>query len=142
MQNLSSLLNKKKETFYVIIILIFSIYINQYYVNQGICPIRDENNNFHIGSNVENSAYPIGNCAEASAISAMITSRGTRIIAIAVTGYGKMLCTPCGGCRQRIREFSEPNTPIIIGNENGIQKIFTLSDLLPFSFGPENLNEI
>ena len=104
--------------------------------------ILDENNNFHIGSNVENSAYPIGNCAEASAISAMITSRGTRIIAIAVTGYGKMLCTPCGGCRQRIREFSEPNTPIIIGNENGIQKIFTLSDLLPFSFGPENLNEI
>ena len=64
--------------------------------------ILDENNNFHIGSNVENSAYPIGNCAEASAISAMITSRGTRIIAIAVTGYGKMLCTPCGGCRQRI----------------------------------------
>ena len=104
--------------------------------------ILDENNNFHIGSNVENSAYPIGNCAEASAISAMITSRGTRIIAIAVTGHGKMLCTPCGGCRQRIREFSEPNTPIIIGNENGIQKIFTLSDLLPFSFGPENLNEI
>ena len=104
--------------------------------------ILDENNNFHIGSNVENSAYPIGNCAEASAISAMITSRGTRIIAIAVTGYGKMFCTPCGGCRQRIREFSEPNTPIIIGNENGIQKIFTLSDLLPFSFGPENLNEI
>ena len=104
--------------------------------------ILDENNNFHIGSNVENSAYPIGNCAEASAISAMITSRGTRIIAIAVTGYGKMLCTPCGGCRQRIREFSEPNTPIIIVNENGIQKIFTLSDLLPFSFGPENLNEI
>ena len=104
--------------------------------------ILDENNNFHIGSNVENSAYPIGNCAEASAISAMITSRGTRIIAIAVTGYGKMLCTPCGGCRQRIREFSEPNIPIIIGNENGIQKIFTLSDLLPFSFGPENLNEI
>ena len=104
--------------------------------------ILDENNNFHIGSNVENSAYPIGNCAEASAISAMITSRGTRIIAIAVTGYGKMLCTPCGGCRQRIREFSEPNIPIIIGNENGIQKIFTLNDLLPFSFGPENLNEI
>ena len=103
--------------------------------------ILDEKNQIHIGSNVENSAYPVGNCAEASAISAMISSKSKKIIAIAVTGYGNMLCTPCGGCRQRIREFSEPNTPVIIGNENGIQKVFTLNDLLPFSFGPENLNE-
>ena len=84
---------------------------------------RAAEKNKPIGSNVENSAYPVGNCAEASAISAMISSKGKKIIAIAVTGYGNMLCTPCGGCRQRIREFSEPNTPVIIGNENGIQKV-------------------
>ena len=102
--------------------------------------ILDENDNYHVGCNVENAAYPIGNCAEASAISSMIISKGTKIIAIAVTGYGNMLCTPCGGCRQRIREFASLNTPIIIGNEKKIQKIFTLNDLLPYSFGPENLN--
>ena len=102
--------------------------------------ILDENDNYHVGCNVENAAYPIGNCAEASAISSMIMSKGTKIIAIAVTGYGDMLCTPCGGCRQRIREFASLNTPIIIGNEKKIQKIFTLNDLLPYSFGPENLN--
>ena len=102
--------------------------------------ILDENDNYHVGCNVENAAYPIGNCAEASAISSMIMSKGTKIIAIAVTGYGDMLCTPCGGCRQRIREFASLNTPIIIGNEKKIQKIFTLKDLLPYSFGPENLN--
>ena len=102
--------------------------------------ILDENENYHVGCNVENAAYPIGNCAEASAISSMIVSKGTKIIAIAVTGYGDMLCTPCGGCRQRIREFASLNTPIIIGNEKKIQKIFTLNDLLPYSFGPENLN--
>ena len=102
--------------------------------------ILDENDNYHVGCNVENAAYPIGNCAEASAISSMIVSKGTKIIAIAVTGYGDMLCTPCGGCRQRIREFASLNTPIIIGNEKKIQKIFTLKDLLPYSFGPENLN--
>ena len=102
--------------------------------------ILDENDNYHVGCNVENAAYPIGNCAEASAISSMIMSKGTKIIAIAVTGYGDMLCTPCGGCRQRIREFASLNTPIIIGNEKIIQKIFTLKDLLPYSFGPENLN--
>ena len=102
--------------------------------------ILDENDNYHVGCNVENAAYPIGNCAEASAISSMIISKGTKIIAIAVTGYGNMLCTPCGGCRQRIREFASLNTPIIIGNEKKIQKIFTLNDLLPYSFGSENLN--
>ena len=68
--------------------------------------IFDENGKYHVGCNIENSAYPIGNCAEASAISAMIASNGNKIIAISVTGYGNLLCTPCGGCRQRIREFA------------------------------------
>ncbi len=101
--------------------------------------ILDSSGNFHVGCNIENAAYPIGNCAEASAISAMIASDGKEIKAIAVTGYGELLCTPCGGCRQRIREFSALNIPIIIGNEVEIKKIFTLDELLPSSFGPENL---
>ena len=101
--------------------------------------IYDENGNYHVGCNVENAAYPIGHCAEASAISAMLASNGKKIIAISVTGYGNLLCTPCGGCRQRIREFSSLNIPIIIGNEKEIKKIFILKELLPFSFGPENL---
>ena len=102
--------------------------------------ILDNNDNYHVGCNVENAAYPIGNCAEASAIAAMMASNGTKIKAIAVTGYGELLCTPCGGCRQRIREFSSLDIPIVIGNEKNIKKIFTLKDLLPYSFGPENLN--
>ena len=101
--------------------------------------ILDENGKYHVGCNIENAAYPIGNCAEASAISAMIASNGNRIIAISVTGYGNLLCTPCGGCRQRIREFASLNVPIIVGNEKEIKKIFTLEELLPYSFGPENL---
>ena len=101
--------------------------------------IFDENGEYHVGCNIENAAYPIGNCAEASAISAMIASNGNKIIAISVTGYGNLLCTPCGGCRQRIREFASLNVPIIVGNEKEIKKIFTLEELLPYSFGPENL---
>ena len=101
--------------------------------------IFDENGQYHVGCNIENSAYPIGNCAEASAISAMIASNGNKIIAISVTGYGNLLCTPCGGCRQRIREFASLNVPVIVGNEKEIKKIFTLKELLPYSFGPENL---
>ncbi len=101
--------------------------------------ILDSSGNFHVGCNIENAAYPIGNCAEASAISAMIASDGKEIKAIAITGYGKLLCTPCGGCRQRIREFSGLDTPIIVGNEVEIKKIYSLDELLPSSFGPENL---
>jgi len=101
--------------------------------------ILDNNDNYHVGCNIENAAYPVGNCAEASAIAAMIASDGIQIRAIAVTGYGDLLCTPCGGCRQRIREFASLEIPIIVGNEKEIKRIFTLSELLPSSFGPENL---
>jgi cytidine deaminase len=47
--------------------------------------------------------------------------------------------TPCGGCRQRIREFAASDTPIHIAGPEGIRKRFTLDELLPFSFGPDNL---
>jgi cytidine deaminase len=91
------------------------------------------------GSNVENAAYPVGTCAEAAAIAAMIHG-GDRIIReILVFGEGPMLVTPCGGCRQRIREFAAPDTPIHIAGPEGPRIAFTLDQLLPESFGPDNL---
>ena len=102
--------------------------------------ILDNNGKIHSGSNVENAAYPIGCCAEASAISIMVASKGKKIKAIAVAGDGDLLCTPCGGCRQRIREFADLDTPILVCGKEGLRKKFILQDLLPESFGPENLN--
>jgi cytidine deaminase len=101
--------------------------------------IRDENGQIHSGANVENAAYPQGACAEVGAISAMIMAGGRKIDAIAVAGKGDVLCTPCGGCRQRIREFAEAATPIIIADETGERARFTLAEILPHSFGPDNL---
>ena len=101
--------------------------------------IRDENGQIHSGGNVENAAYPQGACAEVGAISAMIMAGGRKIDAIAVAGNGDVLCTPCGGCRQRIREFAEAATPIIIADETGERARFTLAEMLPHSFGPDNL---
>lgn len=89
--------------------------------------------------NVENAAYPIGSCAEAGAISAMIAGGDMKIKVIAVAGKGADLCTPCGGCRQRIREFATPETPILICDENSVRLETTLGELLPLSFGPGNL---
>ena len=101
--------------------------------------IRDEHGHIHIGVNVENAAYPQGSCAEAGAIAAMIMAGGRHITAIAVAGKGDLLCTPCGGCRQRIREFAKPKTPILIAGEDGFKQSFTLDTLLPHSFGPDHL---
>lgn len=99
------------------------------------------------GCNVENAAYPQGSCAEAGAISAMLMQGERQIGEICVVGDGKdavadgsgPLCTPCGGCRQRIREFANPETRIHVCGLEGWRRTFTLEDLLPASFGPENL---
>jgi cytidine deaminase len=93
------------------------------------------------GCNVENAAYPAGSCAEAGAVSAMVAGGGSRIAAIVVMGEGEHLVTPCGGCRQRIREFAGPDTIIHVAGPAGIRRSFTLEELLPHSFGPDNLAE-
>jgi len=91
------------------------------------------------GCNVENAAYPIGNCAEASAIAAMIAGGGKRIKRIYVTGPGSAPVTPCGGCRQRIREFADQDVVVISHGIEGEPLRLTLAELLPHSFGPEYL---
>lgn len=101
--------------------------------------LRDEHGAIHAGCNVENAAYPSGSCAEQGAISAMIAGGGRRIAAILVIGEGEALVTPCGACRQRIREFATAETPVAIAGPGGIRKTFTLAELLPASFGPDNL---
>jgi cytidine deaminase len=102
--------------------------------------IRDEQGRIHPGCNVENAAYPQGTCAEAGAIAAMAMAGGRRIMAIAVSGAGEGLVTPCGGCRQKIREFASPETPIHVLDDKGrLKRSFTLDELLPFSFGPDHL---
>ena len=93
------------------------------------------------GCNVENAAYPQGACAEAGAIAAMARAGRRRIAEILVIGDGEGLCTPCGGCRQRIREFADAATPIHIAGEEGVRASFTLGELLPHSFGPEHLGK-
>ncbi len=72
--------------------------------------IRAPSGAIYSGCNVENAAYPQGACAEAGAIAAMALGGERRIVEIVVIGDGEALCTPCGGCRQRIREFADPQT--------------------------------
>ncbi|HMA14317.1 MAG: cytidine deaminase family protein, partial [Bacteroidota bacterium] len=83
--------------------------------------------------------YPQGCCAEASAISAMVLAGERRIVEAAVAGKGEMLVTPCGGCRQRLREFAADDVLIHICGPRGLRRSVTLGELLPLSFGPGHL---
>ncbi|GEP03262.1 cytidine deaminase [Methylobacterium oxalidis] len=101
--------------------------------------LRDEAGAVHAGCNVENAAYPVGTCAEAGAIAAMAAGGGRRIREILVLGDGAALVTPCGACRQRIREFADDATRILVAGPEGLRRSFDLDELLPHSFGPETL---
>jgi cytidine deaminase len=98
----------------------------------------DENGDVHLGCNVENAAYSNVSCAEAGAISAMVAGGGTRIVKIAVAGGNKgdksRACTPCGGCRQRIDEFADENTRVIVKDDDDTWHSYSMAELLPSSF--------
>jgi cytidine deaminase len=101
--------------------------------------LLDEQGRIHAGCNVENAAYPQGMCAEAGALAAMVAAGGKRIAAVSVVGEGVQPCTPCGGCRQKLREFASDDTPVIVADLQQVRGRFTLGELLPHSFGPEHL---
>src|SRR3954463_12097202 len=75
--------------------------------------VLDELGRVHAGCNVENAAYPLGTCAEAGAIAAMVLAGGQRTGPLVVVAQGPQPVTPCGGCRQRLREFALPDTPVV-----------------------------
>ena len=101
--------------------------------------LQDEQGRIHAGCNVENAAYPQGLCAEAVALGHLVLAGGRRITAVAVVGEGAGLVTPCGGCRQKLREFAGDAVQIVVGDMTRQRARFTLGELLPASFGPENL---
>jgi len=101
--------------------------------------VLDEHGAIHAGCNIENAAYPQGWCAEATALGAMVMAGGLRAKAVLVTGPGPDVITPCGGCRQKLREFGDDALIVIAADPRGIQQSWTLGQLLPASFGPDHL---
>jgi homotetrameric cytidine deaminase len=91
------------------------------------------------GANVENAAYPQGQCAEASAIGAMVAGGESRITAVAVVAERLDICPPCGGCRQRLKEFAAPDTPVYLGRPGGPVQTTTVGELLPLAFDEGSL---
>ncbi|MCM2295781.1 cytidine deaminase [Rhodoferax sp.] len=103
--------------------------------------VLDEQGRIHAGCNVENAAYPEGLCAEAAALSAMVLAGGRQARAVLVVGSGDdgNWITPCGGCRQKLREFGTPDLLILSATELALGPRHTLAQLLPESFGPGHI---
>jgi homotetrameric cytidine deaminase len=96
--------------------------------------VRAPSGAIYAGANVENVAYPQGQCAEASARGALVLAGETAITAVAVVAEKLEVCPPCGGCRQRLSEFGDPSTPVYLGPTTT-----TLGELLPGAFDREAL---
>jgi cytidine deaminase len=94
---------------------------------------------FHTGANVVFSAFRECKCAEASGIGALVAAGLKSIAEAAVIADAPEVCVPCGGCRQRLREFMPLDAPIHMTNTAGERRTVTLEELLPLSFGPEFL---
>lgn len=102
--------------------------------------LLDEQGRLHAGCNVENAAYPLGLCAEASAIAQLVLAGGRRILAAVVVGDAEQPVTPCGGCRQRLREFGADDLVVWVADLQAVRGRYTLGELLPASFGPRHLS--
>lgn len=100
--------------------------------------LRDETGALHAAANVENAAYPQGQCAEASAIGVLVAAGGTRIAEVAVAADAPLI-TPCGGCRQRLSEFASADTKVHLCGPEGVRRTVTLGELLPLAFDESDL---
>src|ERR1700722_5869668 len=104
----------------------------------GAC-LRTESGQLFGGCNIENASYGLTLCAEASAISQLVTAGHRKWLEILITSSGKELCFPCGACRQRLFEFALPNSVCHLYSSDGNYSRVDMSELFPFPFGAFNL---
>lgn len=104
----------------------------------GAC-LRAASGRLYAGCNVENAAYPVGQCAEATAIGAMVAGGDREIAEVVVATEAAELCPPCGRCRQQLAEFAGPATPVHLCGPEGVRVSTTLGELLPLAFGRDAL---
>lgn len=99
----------------------------------GACILTDSGR-FYTGCNVENTSFPLGQCAETNAIGTMVCHGERKIAAAVIIADCEPLISPCGGCRQQLAEFSDPDTMIYLCNPQGRHQLYKMAELLPYSF--------
>jgi cytidine deaminase len=101
--------------------------------------IRSASGAIYFGANVENAAYPVGTCAEAGAIAAMVGAGERQIAEILIIAESAEPVMPCGACRQRIFEFAMKDAKVHSANLAGVRKSVNFTELFPHAFGPSSL---
>jgi cytidine deaminase len=104
----------------------------------GAC-LRAVTGQLYAGCNVENAAYPVGQCAEASAIGAMVAAGDRTIVEVVLLTESAAPCSPCGRCRQQLAEFASPDVRVHLCGPEGVRLTTTIGALLPLAFGPDTL---
>ena len=100
-----------------------------------------KNGTVYQGCNIENASYPATNCAERTAFYKAVSEGVREFQAIAEENQCTDLCSPCGICRQVMREFCSGDFEIVLARSQEDYEVHTLEELLPLSFGPENLKK-
>jgi cytidine deaminase len=104
----------------------------------GAC-VRAASGRLYAGCNVENVSYGLTQCAESTAIGAMVAAGDREIVEVVVITERAELCPPCGRCRQQLAEFARPQTRVHLCGPEGVRATTTLGELLPLAFGPGTL---
>lgn len=102
--------------------------------------IKTASGTIYTGCNVENVAYPEGTCAEAGAIAAMVAAGEREIVEAYVIAGSALPVTPCGGCRQKLAEFSNDTVPVTMATTGGVEQVMTMAQLLPGAFGAAHMD--
>jgi cytidine deaminase len=92
------------------------------------------------GCNVENVAYPEGTCAEAGAIAAMAAAGEREIVEVAVIADSADPVPPCGGCRQKLKEFAAGDVRVTMATVGGAERVMSVDELLPGAFGAGHMD--
>lgn len=101
--------------------------------------LRTKDGRVYAGANIEVASYPEGWCAETTALGHYVMGGGGEIAEIAVVAERMDRITPCGGCRQRLAEFSRPDTKLYLCDQTGVVETVTMGQMLPFGFSGEVL---
>ena len=96
--------------------------------------IRTQDGRVFCDCNIEVASYPEGWCAETTALGHYIMGGAGKIAEIAVVAARMVKVTPCGGCRQRLAEFSDPQTKLHLCDETGVVETVTMAEILPYGF--------
>lgn len=96
--------------------------------------LRSASGTIYVGCNVENVAYPEGTCAEAGAIAAMVAAGERELAEVYVVADSPAPVPPCGGCRQKLKEFGAGDVKVTMGTVAGQERETTIAELLPGAF--------